>query len=203
MPSSRPNLKWRRSDMRPFAFSRADTVQAAVNEHLITDTQAGRASVHAPNQFIAGGTTLLDLMKLDVMRPQNITDINALEHTPSGEINFGPRGLHLGALGPYVSGGRSSRGAKKLSGDRAIACARGQPANTQHGLTRRQCSPAHPLHLFPRYIIRRLQQTQSRLGLRSVAGHQSVACRTRHQQRLHRNLSRRLCPGTHRARCRS
>lgn len=84
--------------MRPFAFSRADTVQTAVNEHLITDTQAGRASVHAPNQYVAGGTTLLDLMKLDVMRPQNITDINALEHTPSGEINFGPRGLHLGAL---------------------------------------------------------------------------------------------------------
>jgi xanthine dehydrogenase YagS FAD-binding subunit len=84
--------------MRPFAISRADSVQAAVNEHLITDTQAGRASVYAPNQYIAGGTTLLDLMKLDVMRPQNVTDINALEHTPSGEINFGARGLHLGAL---------------------------------------------------------------------------------------------------------
>jgi xanthine dehydrogenase YagS FAD-binding subunit len=32
------------------------------------------------------------------MRPRTVTDINALEHTPSGEINFGPRGLHLGAL---------------------------------------------------------------------------------------------------------
>jgi xanthine dehydrogenase YagS FAD-binding subunit len=84
--------------MRPFAFSRADTVQSAVSEQLITDTQAGRAGVHAPTQFIAGGTTLLDLMKLDVMRPQTVTDINALEHTPSGEINFRPRGLHLGAL---------------------------------------------------------------------------------------------------------
>jgi xanthine dehydrogenase YagS FAD-binding subunit len=84
--------------LRPFAFSRADSVQAAVSEQLLTDTPDGRASVHAPNQYVAGGTTLLDLMKLDVMRPQNITDINALERTPSGAINFGPRGLHLGAL---------------------------------------------------------------------------------------------------------
>src|SRR5689334_17223483 len=84
--------------MRPFALTRADTVQAAVSEQLITDTPAGRASVYAPTQFIAGGTTLLDLMKLDVMRPQNVIDISPLEHTPSGEINFGPRGLHLGAL---------------------------------------------------------------------------------------------------------
>jgi xanthine dehydrogenase YagS FAD-binding subunit len=84
--------------MRPFEFSRADTVQAAINEQVISDTRTDGASVHAPNQYVAGGTTLIDLMKLDVMRPQSVTDINALEHTPSGEINFGPHGLHLGAL---------------------------------------------------------------------------------------------------------
>lgn len=84
--------------MRPFAYSRADSVQAAIHAPPISDAQIESASVHASHQYLAGGTTLIDLMKLDVMRPRTVTDINALEHTPSGEINFGPRGLHLGAL---------------------------------------------------------------------------------------------------------
>src|SRR5499427_1351862 len=84
--------------MRPFAYSRADDVQAAIHAPAISDAQIETASVHASHQYLAGGTTLIDLMKLDVIRPRNVTDINALEHTPSGEIEFGPRGLHLGAL---------------------------------------------------------------------------------------------------------
>ena len=84
--------------MRPFAYSRADSVQSAIHAPTIADTQLETASVHASHQYLAGGTTLIDLMKLDVMRPRNVTDINALEQTPSGEISFGPRGLHLGAL---------------------------------------------------------------------------------------------------------
>src|SRR5262245_44195579 len=84
--------------MRPFAFSRADTVQSAMSAEPASQTSPDLATVHAPHQYVAGGTTLIDLMKLDVMRPRNVTDINALERTPSGEIQFGPRGLHLGAL---------------------------------------------------------------------------------------------------------
>lgn len=84
--------------MRPFAFSRADTVQSAVRAEPASQLSPHLATVHAPHQYLAGGTTLIDLMKLDVMRPRNVTDINALERTPSGEIQFGPRGLHLGAL---------------------------------------------------------------------------------------------------------
>jgi xanthine dehydrogenase YagS FAD-binding subunit len=84
--------------MRPFAYSRVDSVQAAIHSPTISDAQLETASVHGSHQYLAGGTTLIDLMKLDVMRPRNVTDINALEHTPAGEINFGARGLHLGAL---------------------------------------------------------------------------------------------------------
>jgi xanthine dehydrogenase YagS FAD-binding subunit len=84
--------------MRPFTYLRADTVQAAVQAQTAPEMSADTASVHALNQYVAGGTTLIDLMKLDVMRPQRVTDINALDQTPSGEIAFGPRGLHLGAL---------------------------------------------------------------------------------------------------------
>jgi xanthine dehydrogenase YagS FAD-binding subunit len=84
--------------MRPFAFSRADTVQSAVAGQPVSQTSSDPATVHAPHQYVAGGTTLIDLMKLDVMRPRSVTDINALERTSSGEIQLGPRGLHLGAL---------------------------------------------------------------------------------------------------------
>jgi xanthine dehydrogenase YagS FAD-binding subunit len=84
--------------MRPFTYARADNVQAAIQAQMAAELPPNTATVHAPNQYLAGGTTLIDLMKLDVMRPQNVTDINALARTPSGEIAFGPRGLHLGAL---------------------------------------------------------------------------------------------------------
>jgi xanthine dehydrogenase YagS FAD-binding subunit len=84
--------------VRPFAYSRAGSAQAAIEAHGAQRLTAGMASVHAPSQYIAGGTTMTDLMKLDVMRPSRLTDVNALERTPSGDIEFGPRGLWLGAL---------------------------------------------------------------------------------------------------------
>ncbi len=86
--------------MRPFAFARADSAKAAIDAHHLADNDSdGVPSVHARSQYVAGGTTLIDLMKLDVMRPELVTDINGLEsHTPSGRIEYGPRGLWLGAL---------------------------------------------------------------------------------------------------------
>src|SRR5438045_4116536 len=84
--------------MRPFVYSRVDSVEAAIQAQRTSRMSPDSATVHAPSQYIAGGTTLIDLMKLDVMRPQSVTDINALARTPSGEIEFGPRGLHLGAM---------------------------------------------------------------------------------------------------------
>jgi len=84
--------------MRPFTLSRADTVQSAVQTQSEFEMPSNTATVHAPSQYVAGGTTLIDLMKLDVMRPQSVIDINALERTSSGEIELRSRGLHLGAL---------------------------------------------------------------------------------------------------------
>lgn len=66
--------------MREFAYSRADDPAQAV--------QAGGA-------YLAGGTTLLDLMKLDVMRPERLVDINGL---PLGGISLDANGLRLGAM---------------------------------------------------------------------------------------------------------
>ncbi|MEZ0075460.1 xanthine dehydrogenase family protein subunit M [Planotetraspora sp. GP83] len=45
--------------------------------------------------FLAGGTTLVDLMKLSVLAPEHVIDIN---HLPLRGIRLGPNGLRIGAL---------------------------------------------------------------------------------------------------------
>jgi xanthine dehydrogenase YagS FAD-binding subunit len=79
--------------MRPFTYERVDTAQAA---HAAFGTS--RAAAAADTQYLAGGTTLIDLMKLDVMRPQRLIDINALDRTALGRIETNARGLKLGAM---------------------------------------------------------------------------------------------------------
>jgi xanthine dehydrogenase YagS FAD-binding subunit len=71
--------------MRAFTYQRADTT-----------VQAASAAVKRGAKIIAGGTNLLDLMKLQVETPSNLVDINRLpldkiEETPNG-------GLRIGAL---------------------------------------------------------------------------------------------------------
>ncbi len=84
--------------MLPFAYARADSAKTAIDTFGKARPPAGMPSAHAPDQYIAGGTNMLDYMKLDVVRPSGLTDINALEKSPSGDIHYGPRGLWLGAL---------------------------------------------------------------------------------------------------------
>ena len=71
--------------MRPFSYVRA--------EDAITASQ----SIGAGSAFLAGGTTLLDLMKLDVMRPETLVDINSLRGSaPAVALTQG--GLRLSAF---------------------------------------------------------------------------------------------------------
>jgi len=79
--------------MRPFSYDRAADVAEAAR--LGRDT--GQGQTVAPTQFLAGGTTLIDLMKLDVLRPGHVVDINPLADRHSA-IEAGPQGLRLGAL---------------------------------------------------------------------------------------------------------
>ena len=67
--------------MRPFIYDRAR--QPPRPRRRLAAVPAD-AHVRAPVQFLAGGTTLLDLMKLDVMRPERLVDINALADTAAG-----------------------------------------------------------------------------------------------------------------------
>jgi xanthine dehydrogenase YagS FAD-binding subunit len=72
--------------MRAFTFERASSVEAAA-----------RVAASKPDtKFIAGGTNLLDLMKLEIEAPTHLIDVNGLgldqiEPTPEG-------GLRIGAL---------------------------------------------------------------------------------------------------------
>ena len=57
---------------------------------------AFRATQAAPSQFVAGGTTLIDLMRQDVMRPEHVVAINRL---PLATIeSTSDNGLAIGAL---------------------------------------------------------------------------------------------------------
>ncbi|TCR00547.1 xanthine dehydrogenase family protein subunit M [Neorhizobium sp. JUb45] len=72
--------------MKSFTYERASTAEAA----------AQAAAKNSGAKFIAGGTNLLDLMKLEIETPQHLIDVNGIgldriEATPEG-------GLRIGAL---------------------------------------------------------------------------------------------------------
>lgn len=79
--------------MRPFTYAVATDAPDAVR----AATVPADAHVRAPVQLIGGGTTLLDLMKLDVMRPDRLIDVTPLA-ARHGRIEASRDGLHLGAL---------------------------------------------------------------------------------------------------------
>lgn len=80
--------------MQPFRYVRAETPELAV----AAATTAAGSHIRARVQFLAGGTTLLDLMKLGVMRPEVLVEINSLQRTGIGRIEVTPQGLRIGAL---------------------------------------------------------------------------------------------------------
>jgi xanthine dehydrogenase YagS FAD-binding subunit len=61
--------------MRPFVYEPVSTIAAALQAAA---SGQGPSMPQSPVHFLAGGTTLIDLMKLDVMRPTTVIDINAL-----------------------------------------------------------------------------------------------------------------------------
>lgn len=77
--------------MRPFSYARAADVVSALDELASSPESA----------ILAGGTTLVDLVKLDVMTPRHLVDITGLSEgdpslsavTPTAE-----GGVHIGAL---------------------------------------------------------------------------------------------------------
>ncbi|WP_066943350.1 FAD binding domain-containing protein [Streptomyces lushanensis] len=74
--------------MRPFTYERA------------TDARAAVAAVSRPGaKFISGGTNLLDLMKLEIERPDHLVDISrlplaAIEDPPDGGLRIGAQAVN-------------------------------------------------------------------------------------------------------------
>jgi xanthine dehydrogenase YagS FAD-binding subunit len=78
--------------MDSFTFTQATTVDQAVQAAAKSATAQQGAQV----RFVAGGTTLIDLMKLNIERPREIVDINGL---PLDRVEPSPAGgLVIGAL---------------------------------------------------------------------------------------------------------
>ena len=76
--------------MHTFEFTRPENFTAAV----ATAAKAKTAQQGADVRFVAGGTTLIDLMKLNVETPARLLDINRLpldkiEATPDGGLRIG------------------------------------------------------------------------------------------------------------------
>jgi xanthine dehydrogenase YagS FAD-binding subunit len=82
--------------MRPFAYQRATDASSAV-QALAAAAAGNDPLTEAAIQPLAGGTTLIDLMKLDVMRPTTLVDINPLASAWSA-IDLDGGNLRLGAL---------------------------------------------------------------------------------------------------------
>ena len=81
--------------MLPFRFQHARDAADAVG--AAASLAQPVAAVEAPTQFLAGGTVLVDLMKLDVMHPARVINIKPLAPQHS-EIEFRDGELRLGAL---------------------------------------------------------------------------------------------------------
>jgi xanthine dehydrogenase YagS FAD-binding subunit len=64
--------------------------------HTTQTTEAAKSGAAKDAKFIAGGTNLIDLMKLDIERPDTLIDINGLDLT---SIQVSPDGgIRIGAL---------------------------------------------------------------------------------------------------------
>jgi xanthine dehydrogenase YagS FAD-binding subunit len=82
--------------MRAFAYDRPSSEVAAIRAASML-AQLPEIQGRAPVEYLAGGTTLVDLMKLDVMRPAKVVDLGALAGVHD-VISVAPDGVRLGTM---------------------------------------------------------------------------------------------------------
>ena len=116
-----------------FQYARAHDIASAIR-HVAGDPHA---------KFVAGGTNLIDLMKMDVERPTKIVDITRL---PLKEVETtSDGGLRVGALVSNTDLALSPGGAGALSGSCQRDHGRRLPTTAQHGDDGRQHPAANAL----------------------------------------------------------
>src|SRR5689334_2091832 len=85
-----PSRTWQsEADMRPFTYDSPRSVDEALQ--MMGRVRGKQA------RFLAGGTTLVDLMKLDVETPAHVIDITGVRELASYDVS-GSRELVFGAL---------------------------------------------------------------------------------------------------------
>ncbi len=80
--------------MRPFVYETANDAASAV---MLASVPA-KAHVTAEVQFKGGGTTLIDLMKLDVMQPTMLVDITTIRDEAMHQVTRSEQELRIGSL---------------------------------------------------------------------------------------------------------
>src|SRR5262249_1471450 len=82
--------------MRPFVYEAPRDIQTAIAAAGFEPDN--KVPARAGTQFIAGGTNLIDYMKLGVARPERLIDVNQLAEQELRRISADADGLRLGAL---------------------------------------------------------------------------------------------------------
>ena len=80
--------------MRPFSYQRPDSVSAAMAAIAAGNVPPPQSDT----QFVAGGTNMLDYMKLGVMNPSTLIDLNGLQDVALRQIKVREDGITFGAL---------------------------------------------------------------------------------------------------------
>jgi xanthine dehydrogenase YagS FAD-binding subunit len=80
--------------MRAFEYAEARDLAEAAR----LGSRTGQGQTDAAAQYLAGGTTLIDLMKLDVLRPNTVIDLRALRDSGRSGVSVRADGLHMSAF---------------------------------------------------------------------------------------------------------
>ena len=174
--------------MRPFSYERATTPAAA----------AAAAARNPDAKFIAGGTNLLDLMKLEIEKPAHLIDVNGLaldkiEALPDGGLRIGALVRNTDLAARRARAARLSAAVARLAGRRIRAAA-------QQGDDRGQSPATHALPVFLRHQPG-LQQADPGSGCAALQGFSRQLAVVGIERRLHRDASFRHGDCDARARC--
>ena len=170
--------------MFPFRFTKA------------SDESSALAAAASGARYIAGGTTLIDLMRETVERP-----CSRRRHQRTAVPRHRPAAVEIARrfAGTDVGVGRPPRCAGSVPGHRTSAGVVGVGADPQHGVDRRQPDAAPALPVLPR-CVGRLQPACTRLRLRRDRRPQPHPCDPRDERRVCRHPPVRLGGGIDRAR---
>lgn len=84
--------------MRPFAYEVPVDAASAVALAAVGASMPDTEPMRQPVQYKGGGTTLIDLMKLDVMQPSTVIDITAINDPSMRRIDNTNSELRIGSL---------------------------------------------------------------------------------------------------------